>query len=61
MEVQTEQINAAIEIFLESINAQNLQAIKISFKEKSSDPGILINCGWEWDPIKKDLIWKCYP
>ncbi len=58
---QTEQINSAIQIFLESINSQHLQVTKISFEEKSSDPEILADCGWEWDPIKQDLVWKCNP
>lgn len=58
---QTEQINHAIQQFLKSIDATHLRAVKISFEDNSKEISTFRTCGWEWDPIKKDLVWKCHP
>lgn len=61
MKQKTEQISVAIQEFLQSIDAAHLRAVKIDFEDKPAEISPLDNCGWEWDPIKKDLVWKCYP
>ncbi len=60
MEVNTQQITQAIQTFLESVDATNLKAVKISFEEKSSNKVVSMaaNC-WEWDPEKQELVWVC--
>lgn len=60
MDQETQQITQAIQTFLESIGAENLHAIKISFKQRSKEKIMTLgaNC-WEWDPIKQELVWVC--
>ncbi len=62
MEQETEQINQAIQVFLESIGQAQMEAIEIIFKEREEiqkENSIPMNCRWVWDPIRKILVWRC--
>ncbi|WP_299110457.1 hypothetical protein [uncultured Winogradskyella sp.] len=63
MEQETEQINQAIQAFLESIGETNMEATEIIFKERKeiqkSKPNP-IHCEWVWDPVRRRLVWTCY-
>lgn len=57
----TNQITQAIQSFLEGMDANNLQAVRIVFEEKSHEASIAMTCGWEWDPSIRELVWVCRP
>ena len=59
MKEETEQIDEAIQAFLEAIDENDLENLEIRFQKKTDNAKRRKICRWERNPITQQIEWTC--